>query len=113
MEDRTLTLTTETGEEIICDILFTYHSDEFNKDYVVFTPRGSNEASAASYIETGNGSGTLEKIETEEEWNLLEDLLDDYSNQHETEGGCHGACGGCSGCASEDCDCDGNCAEHE
>ncbi len=111
MEDRTITLTTETGEEIICDILFTYHSDEYNKDYVVFVPKGSNEASAASYIETGDGAGTLEKIEAEEEWDMLEDLLDDYFNQQQAEGGCQGSCGDCSGCSKEECDCDGSCTE--
>ncbi|HRF70924.1 MAG: DUF1292 domain-containing protein [Anaeroplasmataceae bacterium] len=108
MEDRTITLTTSEGKDIVCDILFTYHSDQFNKDYVVFVPRGTNEASAASYIESGDGNGELQKIETEEEWKMLEELLDDYSNEQETS--CSGNCGNCSGgCDKEECDCDGNC----
>ena len=47
MEDRTLTITTDSGEEILCEILFTTHSEEFNKDYVVFVEKGTNTASAA------------------------------------------------------------------
>ncbi|MBS1477410.1 MAG: hypothetical protein HP024_05690, partial [Acholeplasmatales bacterium] len=49
MEDRTLTITTDSGEEILCEILFTTHSKEFNKDYVVFVEKGTNTASAAIY----------------------------------------------------------------
>lgn len=108
MEERTITLTTETGEEIICDILFTYFSEEFNKNYVVFQARNTNEASAASYIETGDGAGELQRIETDEEWEMLEDLLEDYANSLENTGSCGGACGSCGGSCSE-CDCDGNC----
>ncbi len=108
MEDRTITITTEDGKEVVCDILFTYHSDQFAKDYVVFVPRGTNEASAACYIEKGDGTGELQKVETEEEWQMLEGLLEDYSNELEEEG-CSGNCGGCSGCGSEECDCDGSC----
>ena len=49
MEDRTLTITTDSGEEILCEILFTTHSEEFNKDYVVFVEKGTNTVSAAIY----------------------------------------------------------------
>lgn len=110
MEDRTITLTTEDGKDVVCDILFTYHSDEFNKDYVVFQPRGLEEVSAACYEEGENGSGELKPIETEEEWKLLEELLEDYSNQLEESEGCNGSCGSCASCGSDDCDCEeGNC----
>ena len=49
MQDRTLTLIQDDGKEILCDILFTYHSEEFNKDYVVFQVRNEGNASAAIY----------------------------------------------------------------
>lgn len=109
MEDRTLVLTMEDGKEVTCDILFTYHSDEFNKDYVVFQPRGENQLSAACYIEENGGNGRLEAVNSEEEWQMLEALVDDYYGQQ--SGGCGGECSGCSGCGTEDCDCDGNCGE--
>ena len=105
MDDRTLVLTTEDGKEIVCDILFTYHSEEFNKDYVIFQPRGEEQLSAASYTEEEAGNGALHAVETDEEWEMLEALVDDYYSQDKT--GCGGNCGGCSGCSEEDCDCDG------
>lgn len=116
MTDRTITITTEKGEEILCDILFTTHSEEFNKDYVVFVKRDSNEASAAAYIPNEDGTGRLDAVETDEEWAMLEDLLNDYieNSSKEAEGGCHGGCAGCGGSCSDDCDCDGDCdCDHE
>ena len=101
MVDRTITLYTDDGRELIADILFTYHSDEFLHDYVVFQIRESGEASAAIYIPSEDGQGSLEKIESEEEWQLLEELLNDYANQEESSG-----CGSCSSCGGS---CGGNC----
>ena len=105
MQDRTLTLIQDDGKEIVCDILFTYHYEKLNKDYVVFQVRGNNEVSAAIYHPTEGGSGSLERIETDEEWELLEDLLEDYANSLDasSEGcsschGCSGSCDSCQGC---------------
>ena len=103
MQDRTLTLIQEDGKEIVCDILFTYHHEEFNKDYVVFQVRGHGEVSAAIYHPTDGGNGSLERIETDEEWEMLEDLLDDYSNSQE----CGGSCGSCGSCYGSCDSCDG------
>lgn len=83
MEDRTLTITTDSGEEILCEILFTTHSEEFNKDYVVFVEKGTNTASAAIYNANDKGEGKLTQITSEEEWTMLEEMLDDYYNNQE------------------------------
>lgn len=116
MQDNTLTITTQDGKEIVCDILFTYHSDEYNKDYVLFLPRGEEEVSAASYVETADGQGRLDAVETDEEWTMLENLLEDYVNSQADENqGCTGSCASCAGgceCSDdEECDCDGKCSE--
>lgn len=96
MEDRTLTITTDSGEEILCEILFTTHSEEFNKDYVVFVEKGTNTASAAIYNANDKGEGKLTQITSEEEWTMLEEMLDDYYNNQEN--GCGVSCESCSGC---------------
>lgn len=107
MQDRTLTLIQDDGKEILCDILFTYHSEEFNKDYVVFQVRGEASASAAIYHPEDNGKGSLERIESDEEWEMLEELLNDYASNMEDS--CSSGCSGCSGCSSdEEC---GGCGE--
>lgn len=112
MKERTLTLIQEDGKEIICDILFTYHYEKTNKDYVVFNVRGTQEVSAATYEETDGTTGKLGLIETEEEWAMLEELLNDYCNQQDLDDleGCTGSCDSCPGCGAEcECDCECDC----
>lgn len=110
MVDRTITLVRDDGTEIVADIFFTYHSDEFNKDYVVFQVRDTNEISAASYVSNDDKNGQLDKIETDEEWEMLEELLNEYADETkrvESSGcqGCSGNCHSCSECEGcEDCE---------
>lgn len=106
MDDKTITLTNEQGEEVICDILFTYYSEEFKKNYAVIMPRGYEECTAYSFEEAENGVGSLHQIETEEEWDLLEELLDDYSKKLEEE---ESDCSSCSKAGS----CSGSCNDEE
>ena len=84
-KDRLLQLTTEDGKEVNADILFTHHSDEFNSDYVVFVVEGSSEANAARYVADSETSGHLEAVQTDAEWQLLEELLEEYLNSEEEE----------------------------
>lgn len=108
MNNRELVIIDETGKEIVCEILFTHHSDDFNKDYVVYLRKDNNECSAATFIEVGNGEGKLGPVESEDEWKMLEDLLNDFiknNNNNDScdcDGGCSGGCSGCAGCASLD-----------
>ncbi len=107
MEDNALIINTEDGKEIRCTILFTHHSDEFNKDYVVFVDE-NNVCSAASYSASDNGKGSLEEIKTEAEWALLERLLNQYNEDDTITNStcdCDGACSGCNGscgCSEEE-----------
>ncbi len=105
--ERLLTITTEDGSEILCEILFTHHSEDFNKDYVVFTEQGTNNASAAIYVPTADGNGRLEEIKSEEEWAMLEELLEEYADNMEQADGCGCGCDDCEGgCGDEECGCD-------
>ena len=108
MEKQYITLINEDGSETKAEVLFTYYSEEFNKNYVVFLPEDSpTDVAAASFVENGN-QGTLEQIESEEEWELIADLLEQYVAQLESQGCC---CG--EDCDCEECDCDGECDGEE
>ena len=108
MEKQYFTLINEDGSETRAEVLFTYFSEEFNKNYVVFIPEDSPaEVAAASYVEDGD-HGSLEQITTEEEWELIADLLEQYVAQFENMG-C--SCG--EDCNCEECDCDGDCDGEE
>lgn len=108
MQDRTIVLYNEDGSEIVCEIIFTYFSEEFNKNYVVFQVKETGEVSAATYDEKDENNGVLGRVETDEEWEMLEELLADYCEQLENNN-CGGNCGGCPGCGSDDCDCECDC----
>ena len=108
MEKQYFTLIGENGEETKAEILFTYYSEEFKKNYVVFLPEGTDNVGAASFVENGN-QGSLGQITTDEEWELIEDLLEQYVAQlDEAQGCCHG-----EGCNCGECDCDGECDGEE
>lgn len=89
-KDNLITFTDENGKEVLCEILFTYHSDEFNKDYVVFYEKGADESdgerievNAAIYVNSTENSGSLLPIETDEEWDLIEYLLEEFANDEQ------------------------------
>ena len=75
--DQQLTIIDEEGNEILCQILFTFESEEFKKNYVLFYPLDDSDdeenvtVMAASYVEGENGIGELQEIETDEEWDLI------------------------------------------
>lgn len=111
----------EKGDEVLCDILFTFESEEFKKSYVLFSPVGSEdengqlEVAAASYIPSEDGSvGELNAIESDEEWALIEDMLSHFDEECEDECDCEE----CEECDCEECDEDSDekeccCCGHE
>ncbi|HBT60015.1 MAG TPA: hypothetical protein DEA45_04245 [Acholeplasmataceae bacterium] len=84
MDDTRLTLVLD-GEEVICDILFTHYSEEFEKNYVVFQFTDRDEISAAVFVETDGGEGYFEDVQTDEEWELLDELLEAFLGDLEAE----------------------------
>lgn len=84
LKDNQLIFVNDKNEEIVCDILFTYHSENFNKDYVFFIPEkginenGTNDVACASYIENGDSIGELNSVESDEEWEELTEVFDSF-----------------------------------
>lgn len=84
LKDNQLIFVNENNEEVVCDILFTYHSENFNKDYVFFIPLenvnddGTNDVACASYIEKDNAIGELNAVESDEEWEELSEVFDSF-----------------------------------
>lgn len=84
LKDNQLIFVKENNEEVVCDILFTYHSKNFNKDYVFFIPvenindDGTNDVACASYIEKDNAIGELNAVESDEEWEELSEVFNSF-----------------------------------
>jgi len=70
----------EDGSEMLCEILFTFTSEEFNKNYVLYMPVDDEDGSvyASSYNETDEGMGELEDIIDDAEWEMIQEVLNTF-----------------------------------
>ncbi|HHX79680.1 MAG TPA: DUF1292 domain-containing protein [Acholeplasmataceae bacterium] len=107
-KENRLTFIDEDGNEVLCEILFTFESKEFNKNYVLFYPVGGDEdeieVMAASYIPTEDGEGELQAIETAEEWQMIEEVLDQFSEDEDFDD---------EDFDDEECDCEDEDDDHD
>ena len=78
-KNRYFTVTDKSGKTVEYEILFTFDSNETNKSYIVFTDNTLDEdGSVVTYAATYDKKGDtleLQDIETDQEWNLIENLL--------------------------------------
>jgi uncharacterized protein YrzB (UPF0473 family) len=89
-----ITIIDEEGNEQLCEVLFTFESEEFGKSYVLFTPVGDQdeddeegpEIFAYSFNPTDEGGdGELNPIESDEEWDMVEEMLNTFYDELEEE----------------------------
>ena len=79
--DEFITLVDTEGNEELYKILLTFESDDFNKSYVLVHAANAAEDEeveiyAFSYDDPDEGlEGQLDDIETEEEWDMIEEVL--------------------------------------
>lgn len=90
LDEKMFTVIDENGNETLCEIILTFHSDTFDKNYVIYSMPGAEDAdevevSAAIYQETAGDEGDLMPIETDEEWELIEKVLEDFEDEEEIE----------------------------
>lgn len=84
-----ITIIDEEGNEVLHDILFTFDSEDYGKSYVLCYPAGIPEGEdvelqAFSYEESEDGmEGSLNPIETEEEWDMIEEVLNTFLDDEE------------------------------
>ena len=85
MDDNKLTLVGEDGNETACEIILTHEHE--GKRYVIFEFMDTEEISAAIYVpdENDEAEGTFLDIETDEEWEMLESVLEKFFDEEEAE----------------------------
>ena len=80
MTNNTITIISDEGTEIKCDVLFTFDSDETGKSYVVYTDNSKDETGNvqvfASIFDPESEETKLQPIETEKEWKVIETILE-------------------------------------
>lgn len=85
--DDILIVTDEQGNELECIIIMTFESEEFGKSYVVYQLKDdeTGEYFAASFDPEDDDEGQLLPIETDEEWDLVEEVLENFLDEQEEE----------------------------
>ncbi|CCY78813.1 putative uncharacterized protein [Mycoplasma sp. CAG:877] len=80
MKENKFVLLDEKGQEKEYDVLFTFESEETNKNYIVYTDNSLDETGNvqvfASVYNPEDENTKLEPIETEKEWKVIETILD-------------------------------------
>ena len=80
MENNKFVMIDENGQEREYDVLFTFESEETNKNYIAYTDNtiyetGNVEVYASIY-NPGDPQTKLEPIESEKEWKVIETILE-------------------------------------
>ncbi|MDY0024035.1 MAG: DUF1292 domain-containing protein [Candidatus Izemoplasmatales bacterium] len=83
--DDTLIITDEEGNELEAIIIMTFESEEFGKSYVVYQLKDDDtgEFFAASFNPEDGDEGSLNQIETDEEWDYVEEVLESFLEEEE------------------------------
>lgn len=86
-QENTFTIVNDNGEEIKCEILFTYEDEKTKKNYMAYTDNTLDEEGNtkvyASIYNPEEENPVLLPIETDEEWKLIEGILTSLSNDDE------------------------------
>lgn len=77
--ENTFKVINDAGEEVMCDVLFTFDSEETKKSYIVYTDNSKDESGNiqvfASIYDPSQENQKLEPITTEQEWKVIETIL--------------------------------------
>ena len=89
MDDKnTINVYDENGNSVVCDILFTFDSDETKKSYVVYTDNSKDKEGKvqvyASIYDPNDKEMKLEDIKTDKEWKVIRTILETL--QEEVQG---------------------------
>lgn len=78
-EKNQFTVINNEGREVVCDVLFTFDSDETGKSYIVYTDntkdQDGNTQVYASIFNPQDENTELLPIETDKEWKVIETIL--------------------------------------
>ena len=91
--ENNITVVDENGNEQLCEVLFTFDSEEFGKSYVLYYPIGAEdnddeeiEIHASAFMPSeDNEDGELMPIETDAEWDMIEEMLETFLAEQDEE----------------------------
>lgn len=95
LDNGKIVIKNDKSEELVCDVLFTFDSDETGKSYIAYTDntkdeKGNIKVYANTYDKTGEDL-KLSQLTTDKEWkiidNILASVIDMVKENSETENG--------------------------
>ena len=85
-EKNTFTVKNDKGEEVTCEVLFTFDSEETKKSYIVYTDNTTDDDGNvrvyASVYKAEDDNTELLPIESEREWKIVETILDSIQEEN-------------------------------
>lgn len=86
-EKNTFKVMDSDGKEVVCEVLFTFDSEETKKSYIVYTDNTTDEKGNvkvyASVYKPESTNTELLPIETEREWKIIETILESIQEENE------------------------------
>ena len=85
-EEQYITVSDDNGNETLYEVLFTFDSEDYGKSYILLIPAGSEpgdqvDVLAYSFDSEAEGEDVyLNEIESGEEWDMVEGVLDTFLN---------------------------------
>ena len=81
----------EQGNELVCDILFTFDNEETKKSYIVYTDNSKDKNGKiqvyASTYDPADPSMKLGEIKTDKEWKVIDTILETLQEEITNKGG--------------------------
>lgn len=91
MQDEVMTfkVINDEGKEVECEVLFTFESEETQKNYIVYTDNTTdNDGNTKVYASIYNPDEKETKllpIESEKEWKIIETILEEIQSEASNE----------------------------
>ncbi len=90
MKEKTnFTVLDDEGNEVVCEVLFTFDSEETKKSYIVYTDNTTDDEGNtkvyASIFNPNDEKTELTPIETDREWKIIETILETIQEENNKE----------------------------
>ena len=90
MKEKTnYTVLDDEGNEVVCEVLFTFDSEETKKSYIVYTDNTTDDEGNtkvyASIFNPNDEKTELTPIETDREWKIIETILEAIQEENNKE----------------------------
>lgn len=83
IENNTMMITDDTGNEREVEILLTFENEDMTKKYVLFTDPTDEEGNVYAY--SYNEDGSMDEVVDEEEWEMCQEVLGAFISEDDGE----------------------------